>query len=104
MALKDAKATEERCRAAEAELKTLRDKQTARTRQLEEQEGKLKTQEAALTDRGAELEKAGQEQATERGRLEKLKEVVEAAQAAHTKLVCEEKARMEAREKLLVAA
>ena len=44
------------------------------------------------------------DQATERDRLGKLKEEVDAAQASHTKLVSEEKDRLEAREKSLVVA
>nr|XP_020147014.1 uncharacterized abhydrolase domain-containing protein DDB_G0269086-like [Aegilops tauschii subsp. strangulata] len=103
-ALADAAAAEKRCRTTETELKALCDEQAARARQLEEQKEKLKTQETALTDRGTELEQAAQEQAMERSRLERLKEEVEAAQASHTKLVSEEKARLEAREKILAAA
>nr|XP_020191478.1 MAP7 domain-containing protein 1-like [Aegilops tauschii subsp. strangulata] len=99
--LSDAKAAEERCRAAEAELKAVRDKQATRTRQLKEQEEVLKAREAAITDRDAELEQAAREQATECGCLEKLKEEVESAQASHTKLVAEDEARLETREKLL---
>ena len=66
----------------EAELKALRHEQAARTRQLDEQEQKLKAREAALTDRDAELEQAAQEQAMERSHLEKLKEEVEGAQVS----------------------
>ena len=40
----------------------------------------------------------------ERSRLGKLKEEPEKAQASHTKLISEEKARLEAREKSLAAA
>ena len=46
----DATAAEERYCPAEAELKTLCDEQAARTHQLEEQEEKLKTREASLTE------------------------------------------------------
>ena len=41
-ALKDAKAAEERCRAAEAEPKTLHDRQATEARRLEVREGELK--------------------------------------------------------------
>ena len=73
VALKDAKAAEERCRAAKAELKTLRDKQATRTRQLEEQVEKLKAREATVADRDVEQELVTREQASKRGRLDKLK-------------------------------
>ena len=43
MALKDTKADEEHCRVIEADLKTLRDKQAARARQLEAQEEEQKS-------------------------------------------------------------
>ncbi|XP_020180527.1 uncharacterized protein [Aegilops tauschii subsp. strangulata] len=50
------------------------------------------------------MEQAAQEQAAERSRLGKLKEEVDRAQASHTKLVSEETARLEAREKTLAVA
>ena len=64
----------------------------------------LKAREAAVANRDAEMEKVAREQATERGRLNKPKEEVEAAQASHTKLVSDEKAWLGAREKLLARA
>ena len=57
-----------------------------------------------LADRGAELEQAAQEHGTEWSLLEKLKEEVDAAQSSHAKHVSGEKAKLEAREKTLVAA
>nr|XP_020195989.1 uncharacterized protein LOC109781799 [Aegilops tauschii subsp. strangulata] len=93
MAEKDAKAAKEHCHAAEAELKSLRDKQATQARQLEMQEEKLKAREAAVADHDTELEQAAREQATERGCLVKLKEEVEA-----------EKAQLQARKKLLAEA
>ena len=62
LALKDATATEKRFRAAEAELKALRDEQATRTRQqVEKEEEELKARVVALTDRDSELEQATQE-------------------------------------------
>nr|XP_020172992.1 translation initiation factor IF-2-like [Aegilops tauschii subsp. strangulata] len=90
MAMKDAEAAEERCRVAEAELKTLRDRQAAEARRREAREEELKALEAAVADRDTKLEQAAQKQAAERGRLEKLKEEVEV-----------EKAQLEAKAKFL---
>ena len=86
---------------AEAKLNTLRDEQAVRTCQLDEQQEKLKTWEAALIDRDAELGQAAQEQVAERSRLGKLKEEADRAQESHAKLASEEKDGLEAREKSL---
>ena len=53
VAVKDA---EERRRVAEAEMKTLYDRQAAEARQREAREEKLKAREAAVTDHDTELE------------------------------------------------
>nr|XP_020170310.1 neuromodulin-like [Aegilops tauschii subsp. strangulata] len=56
LAVKDAEAAEERCRVAEAGLKTLCDQQVAEARQCEVRDEEMKAQEAAVADRDAELE------------------------------------------------
>ena len=94
VALKEAKDAQEWCRVVEAEQKTLRDQQAAQADQLKVREEELKAQEATLADRDAKLKQAAQEQAMERGRLEKLKAEVEADQASLTK--AEEAATMSA--------
>nr|XP_020167158.1 translation initiation factor IF-2-like [Aegilops tauschii subsp. strangulata] len=81
VALKDAEAAKERYRGAEAELETLRNKRAAEARRREAWDGKLKAREDVVADRDTELEQSARAQAAERGRLEKLKEEVEAEKA-----------------------
>nr|XP_020158110.1 uncharacterized protein LOC109743428 [Aegilops tauschii subsp. strangulata] len=54
-----------------------------------------------LADRDAKLAQATKDEATEQGRLRKLREEVDRAQASSTQLVSEATARLEAREKTL---
>lgn len=79
LAHKDATKAEDRRRAAEADLKTLQVQQAI---QLQECEEKLKAQEAVVASWDAEVKKTALEQVGERDRLVKLREEVEAAQAA----------------------
>nr|XP_020156658.1 nascent polypeptide-associated complex subunit alpha, muscle-specific form-like [Aegilops tauschii subsp. strangulata] len=78
VALKDAEATRERCRAAVVELENLHKEWAAMARQLEVREEKVKAQEEAVTGRDADLEQLAQAQAAERDRLKKLEKEVEA--------------------------
>nr|XP_020147349.1 protein pxr1-like [Aegilops tauschii subsp. strangulata] len=81
---------EERCRVAEAELETLPNERAVKARQHEAREEKLKAREDAVAGRDTELKQSAREQAIERGRMEKLKEELEA-----------EKARLEAKAEVL---
>nr|XP_020165579.1 uncharacterized protein LOC109751084 [Aegilops tauschii subsp. strangulata] len=94
VALKDAEAAKEHCRVVEAELETLRNERAVEARQREAWEGKLKAREDAVAGCDTELEQSTRAQAMERGRLENLKEEVEAEKAqlkAKAKVLAEER-------------
>nr|XP_040249523.1 translation initiation factor IF-2-like [Aegilops tauschii subsp. strangulata] len=65
-ALKDVKATEDRCRALEAELKTLRNEHAEEARCCKAEEEKMKAREDVVKGRDTELEQSAKAQAAER--------------------------------------
>nr|XP_020158646.1 tol-Pal system protein TolA-like [Aegilops tauschii subsp. strangulata] len=90
-ALKDVEAAQDRCRALEAELKTLHNERAEEARSRKADEEKMKAQEDAIKGHDTELEQSVKAQAAERGRLEELEWKVKA-----------EKAELDAKAKVLV--
>ena len=72
VAVKDAAAAQDRCKALEAELTDLCDKHAEEARDRQAEEERMKAWENAVRGRDAELARSAEAQATERGRLEKL--------------------------------
>nr|XP_020181021.1 uncharacterized protein CG45076-like [Aegilops tauschii subsp. strangulata] len=94
-ALKDVEAAQDRYRALEAELKTLRNERVEEARSRKVEEEKMKAWEDAIKGRDPELEQSAKAQATERGGLEELERKVEAEKAeldAKAKFLAEDRA------------
>nr|XP_020155521.1 neurosecretory protein VGF-like [Aegilops tauschii subsp. strangulata] len=80
-ALKDVEPAQDRCRALEAELKTLRNERAEEARSRKAEEEKMKAREDAIKGRDAELEQSAKVQDAERGRQEELEQKVKAEKA-----------------------
>nr|XP_020186720.1 uncharacterized protein LOC109772448 [Aegilops tauschii subsp. strangulata] len=102
-AIAEVEAAAKRHGEVESRLKALEEEEAMRTCQLQQQEEDLKAREAELADHDSKPVKVEAEQATERGRLEVLQREVAEARAAHAKHVTEVEARLDAREKKILA-